>query len=243
MVEFIGVTGVGKSTLSAAVAQVLAAQGLHVCDAEEAVLAHFGLAFRHHPKVRSALTFFLSLPAFGRYLFTRDGTKLARLALTSIARGMDNLWIGANLLRNFIKRIGAHRLLEQLRDKMPGYDVVIWDEGVVHAAHNLFVHAGSEPERIKVEAFARLVSKPDVLIWVTAPTAQSVNVVLGRGHSRVRATTSAQTFAEHAQLTFAVLCGAEGLQERIHRVDNSVSPDQNAAALRPRGIAAFLSNT
>ena len=43
VVEFIGVTGVGKSTLLAAVADCLAKEGLRVGDAEEVVLARYGL--------------------------------------------------------------------------------------------------------------------------------------------------------------------------------------------------------
>ena len=35
----------------------------------------------------------------------------------------------------FIKRIGAHFLLENLRTEVHEYDIVIWDEGAIHAAH------------------------------------------------------------------------------------------------------------
>jgi ABC-type nitrate/sulfonate/bicarbonate transport system ATPase subunit len=52
VVEFIGVTGVGKSTLIAAVAQFLSAEGLRVRDAEEVILARFGLALPRHPRTR-----------------------------------------------------------------------------------------------------------------------------------------------------------------------------------------------
>jgi thymidylate kinase len=244
VVEFIGVTGVGKSTLIAAVAQFLSAQGLRVRDAEEVILARFGLALPRHPKTRSALTLLLGLPMFGRYCLTREGRKLSRLALGSIGRGMGSVWTGASLLRNFMKRIGSHLLLETLRDDMRDCDLVIWDEGIVHAAHNLFVHAGTEPRRDEIEEFGRMVPKPDLIIWVTAPTSQSAEVVLGRGHSRVRATTSAaRAFAEHAQTTFDVLSAIPGLRERIYRVDNSAhSTDQNGAAIRARAslIGDFL---
>jgi hypothetical protein len=157
---------------------------------------------------------------------------------------MGSVWTGASLLRNFMKRIGSHCLLERLRDEMRDYDVVIWDEGVVHAAHNLFVHAGTEPKREEIEEFGRIVPKPDLLIWVTAPTAQSANVLLGRGHSRVRATTSAaQAFVKHAQITFEVLSCVQGLKERIFQVDNSVqAADPNGATIHDRAcvIGKFL---
>jgi hypothetical protein len=181
---------------------------------------------------------------FGRYCLTREGRNLSRLALGSIGRGMGSVWTGASLLRNFMKRIGSHLLLETLRDEMRDCDVVIWDEGIVHAAHNLFVHAGTEPRRDEIEEFGRMVPKPDLLIWVTAPASQSAEVVLGRGHSRVRATTSeACAFVEHARTTFDVLSSIPGLRERMYRVDNSIhAADQNGAAIRARAslIGDFL---
>lgn len=244
VVEFIGVTGVGKSTLIAATVQFLSAQGYRVCCAEQAILACYGLAFLRNAKARSALIFLLALPTFGRYVLTREGAQLLRLALGSIGRGMGSLWTGASLLRNFMKRIGSHFLLERLRGEMHDYDMVIWDEGVVHSAHNLFVHAITKPRAEEIEEFGRIVPKPSLLIWVTAPTAQSANVLLRRGHSRVHTTASAaRTFAEHAQITFAVLSQVRELEERIFRVDNSVqTSDTGRATLHSRAcsIGAFL---
>src|SRR5207253_1984191 len=119
------------------------------------------------------------------------------------ARGMGSIWTGASLLRNFLKRIGCHLLLEKLRDDLHDCDIVLCDEGVVHAAHNLFVHTGALPQREEIVQFGRIVPKPDLLIWVTAPTAQTVKVILRRGHSRVGGTSAAaRTFAEHAHATF-----------------------------------------
>ena len=130
-----------------------------------------------------------------------------------------------------------------MRGQLSEYDAVIWDEGVVHAAHNLFVHAKIEPNTDDVVAFARLVPKPDQLIWVTAPTAQSTQVLLKRGHSRVGGTPlAAGTFAEHAQATFEILSSVDGLSERIHPIDNAAPIEDPAVAIqeRARAIGAFL---
>jgi thymidylate kinase len=243
VVEFIGVTGVGKSTLIAAVLQALTAQGLRAGLAEDVILARYGVVCPGLPKVQSALVSALSLRPFCRYFFTRNGSHLSRMAFDSILRGMSNLWVGANLLRNFMKRIGAHFLLENLRDEVRDFDVVIWDEGAVHAAHNLFVHHGTEPRTAEIEEFGRVVPKPDVLVWVTAPTAQSAKVLLQRGHSRVGATMlAANTFAAHAQTTFETLACVDELKERIYRIDNSAQADQTEEAIRTRAhaISVFL---
>jgi hypothetical protein len=169
---------------------------------------------------------------------------LSRLALKSIGRGMDSLWTGVSLLRNFLKRIGCHFLLEQARDELNDCDIVLCDEGVVHAAHNLFVHTRTEPNREDIVRFGRMIPKPDMLIWVMAPPAQSAEAILRRGHSRVRGTSAAAlAFAERAQTTFEVLSTVEGVQERLYRVDNSANGNGHTDALirdRASALGAFL---
>ena len=197
-----------------------------------------------HPRFRSALVLILSLRHFCRYFFTREGSRLSRLAFSSIVRDMASLWVGASLIRNFMKRIGSHLLLEKLRDEASDWDIIIWDEGSVHAAHNLFVHDGAKPKVEEILEFAHIVPKPDLLIWVTAPTAQLAKVLLERGHSRVCGTSdAAQAFAENARKTFEVLASVHGLKEKICRIDNSTSTtDQTETAIRERAgaIGKFL---
>jgi hypothetical protein len=236
VVEFIGVTGVGKSTLVAAVERYLSDQGARVVIAEDAILAHYGLGRIGSRRLRSAAIQALSLPAFARYFFSREGASLIRLARDSITSGMGSLGMGARLARNFSKRVGSHLLLEELRDSLERYDVVIWDEGIVHAAHNLFVHTGIAPCCEDIARFASMVPKPDQLVWVTAPPAQSINVLLGRGHTRVPAEAgAARDFVQHAAMTFGVLAGVPGLQERIIEVDNSFpDAEQGPASIRAR---------
>jgi thymidylate kinase len=243
VVEFIGVTGVGKSTLLAAVEQSLSAQGLRVRQAEEVILARYGVSFLRHPKVGSALVHLLSLPSFCRYLCTRDGLTLSKLAFRSIARGMGSLWTGVALVRNFLKRIGFHLLLEKVREELQDCDILLCDEGVVHAAHNLFVHTRAEPNKNEIVRFGKLVPKPDRLVWVTAPPTQSAEVIQRRGHSRVWGSRAAAlAFAEHAQATFEVLSTVDGLREKIFRVDNSANGGRADAAIRARaaGVGEFL---
>jgi hypothetical protein len=239
VVEFIGVTGVGKSTLIAAVAESLLLQGVRVRTAEDLILARCGLAFVRHPKLRSALVHLLAVPPFLRFLCTRRGRRLSRLAVGSIARSMSGIWTGAGLLRNFSKRIGCHLLLEKASRQMRDCELILCDEGVVHAAHNLFVHTATEPNAEAIVLFGQMVPKPELLVWVTAPTSQSAAVILQRGHSRVHGTSvAALAFAEHAHATFELLSSLDGLRERIHRVDNSTDGGEaSEAAIQARACA------
>jgi O-antigen/teichoic acid export membrane protein/thymidylate kinase len=231
LVEFIGATGAGKSTLVAALLEALEGQGLRVCEAHEAILARYGLAFVSHPGARSALVSVLSLFSFGRSVCTREGFQLWRLAVRAIARDAGGLGIGAGLLRNVVKRIGVDRSLRQFRPGLRDYDVIVCDEGLVHAAHNLFVHAGPPPRGEEIALFGALVPRPDLLVWVTASPAQSAAVIRQRGHTRVTGTAeAAPRFARHSHETFEALAAVPRLGERISRIDNSARGGASAVA-------------
>jgi thymidylate kinase len=244
LVEFIGVTGVGKSTLIRALAEALARRQLRVRDADEVVLAHYGLAFIRHAKARSAVLHLLALLPLLGYFSTRAGRRLLRLALGSIARGAREIWTGFGLVRNVVKRIGCHLLLEEMRCGRTDCDIVLCDEGIVHAAHNLFVHTGTEPSAEAIMLFGHIVPKPDLVVWVAAPPTQSAAVIRQRGHARVcDAPGAALAFAEHAHATFELLAHVDGLAERTVVMDNSPVPAHRCAGIihtRAAALATLL---
>jgi hypothetical protein len=143
------------------------------------------------------------------------------------------------LLRNVSQRIGAHVLLQRLRRGLRDCDLVLCDEGIVQAAHNLFVHAGAAPRPEEIVQFAQTVPRPDLLVWVAAPPAQSAAVILRRGHPRVPAVPAAAgAFAERAHATFEVLFTVPGLRAILHRVDNPAGPPgRDGADIRVRAAA------
>jgi hypothetical protein len=222
VVEFIGASGVGKSTVISGVRDLLAARGVRVCAAEDLILTSYGLPQVRPGKLRVAIAHLLSLRHLISFFCTSSGFRLCCLGLRAIVRDAGGLRIGLSLARNFLKRIGFHFWLEDQRERLDSVDVILCDEGVVHAAHNLFVHAGAEPNAEEIAEFARLVPKPSLLIWVTAPTARCVGVHLARGHSRVEANeTAVQAFAERAHATFEMLASLEGIKEHVCRVENA----------------------
>src|SRR5205085_12367956 len=118
------------------------------------------------------------------------------------------------------------------------------DEGAVHAAHNLFVHIRRAPRAEEIAAFADLVPKPDLLVWVKAPPDQSVACTLRRGHRRVApGLPSAQAFVNHANIALTALFAVEVVRERLVVIDNSAPKLGDAtAAIRDRAeaVAACL---
>jgi hypothetical protein len=244
LVEFTGVTGAGKSTLVTALIDVLSRQGFAAREAHDMLLARYGLRCQRWPGLRAVFIHLLAVLPFLRYMLTREGFRLACFAARVVARDAGSFRLAIRLLRNFVKQIGTYRLLLRLQPRLQGCDFILCDEGGLHVAHNLFVHAGAAPRRDEILLFADIIPKPDVIVWVKAPAAHSIACTLERGHPRVPGTAAAaQAFVDHAQLTFDTLCSLPELRNRTLAVVNSAP---NPADLGPavdkqaHRVAAFL---
>jgi hypothetical protein len=221
IVEFIGASGVGKSTLIPAVADYLGARGQRVGGAEEFILASYGLHVRPG-LLRAALVHLLCVKPFLSFFFTSVGFRFTRFALRLIVRDAGGMRIGISLARCILQRVGVHLLLERLGQQPGAPDVIICDEGMVHAVHNLFVHAGTPPSAAEIAQFEEMVPKSDVLIWVTAPASRLVAVLLQRGHTRVAPTqAAAASFVANAATAFEILAAIPDIGRTLCQVENA----------------------
>ena len=228
VVEFVGVTASGKSTLVAAVKRELERQGLAATEQYDAILTTYKMSFVQNPRLKSVLIDCLAFPSFLRSLFRPGGAKLFRQASRAILRDAGSFPAAANLLRNVIKRIGVSVLLESFRTRRGRWDYVLCDEGSVHIAHNLFVHVDPPPQQKEVECFARVVPRPDLLVWVTADAENMVKCISDRGHRRVPASpAAAKLFVEHGLRVFSMLCAAHGKKESLLVVRNRFAKGRN----------------
>ncbi len=243
IVEFTGVTGVGKSTLIAAVQEVLSGEGFAVAEAQAALRSCYGCEWGGYPILQKLAAHLWALPPFLQYAATGEGRQLARLVWRLIARDAGDFLSAVRLARNFMKRVGVHRLLQDptLRRR---FDYLLCDEGIVHTAHNLFVHVRAAPRHKEIERFVTLLPLPDVVIWITAPLRQSLAVTLQRGHPRVAANpAAAQAFVEHGRATFEVVGASPAIQNRLLQIDNGVLPGNDCTSViheRARRIGEFL---
>lgn len=239
IVEFTGVTGVGKTTLVAAVQELLAQQGFVVREAHEAILRSYGLNLPGRPKVQSFLVHLFSVLPFLRYALSREGFQLSRLAVRLIVRDAGSPRIAVMLLRNFVKRIAVHLLLRQRCRPLGECDFFLCDEGTVHTAHNLFVHAGPAPRADEIIHFADLIPKPDLAVWVTAPESDAVQCTLRRGHARINNNPGEiEAFVAHGSFTFNTLCSVRSITNRLFVIENSTrDPGGGTAAIQERAYA------
>ena len=243
-VEFTGLTCSGKTTLVNAVIDALADRGFEARDAYDLILARYGLNLAPHPVLRSLFIDLVAFPPFLRYIFTRKGLELLLLAIRVISRDAGGFLEALNLGRNFAKRLGVHVLLSGPLRQSGNCDFAISDEGTLHIAHNLFVHADRSPDPSEIVHFARIVPMPDLAICVRASKDHSIECILQRGHSRVDDSRgAAQTFVEHGHLAFDILWSEVSLQGKLFTIDNAIESDIDRSITihdRANAVADFL---
>ena len=113
-----------------------------------------------------------------RFLGSRKARGFFQLALIITLHNAANFRLAWMLLRNVVKRMGVHQALTDRHANLSNFDFILCDEGILHAAHNLFVHTTSSPNPQEILRFANLVPMPDLVIWVTAPPDQSIACIL-----------------------------------------------------------------
>jgi thymidylate kinase len=199
LIEFIGPTGAGKSTISRRVVDSLRARPLDI-----RLLHTGGLGFD-----------LVAVPGF--LSFSRRQRTFCLFAARVVMRDADSLLSGLNLFRHFAKKMGMYRLLRS----RPADQHILWEEGTLHAAHNLFVHVGRRPRLAEIHQFARDVPKPDLAVYVRAPIDVIVSRILARGHRRLkRGDHDVHSFTQHAHETFEALASLPVVRPRLLVVHN-----------------------
>jgi hypothetical protein len=173
IVELIGATGAGKSTL----ARELVRRGIgdrRVRMATDVVTDRPGRRWIENPHAINLLADVTALPAFVR-AFDRD-REFIRSAFDRLREHAPSRFAKVNYLRNVVRKLGVHELL---RNSDPE-TVFLNDEGTVLIAYQLFVYSDAPPTARELERFSRLVPLPDLIVHVRAPT----DVLLSRAATR-----------------------------------------------------------
>ena len=216
MVEFIGGTGAGKTTVAAAVQRRLAGRG-EAITAPDLVASLVGLRPLARPLHRNLACDVVGLP----FVLGSLGTHAAflRLVLQVLARQRPTLQ-AANRVRSTLRKIGVYEIIQ----RYGGGRIVLVDEGTVLHAHNLFVYTSQECSSTDLDRFARVVPLPDVVVYVTAPLAVQIRRSLGRSDPpreiRSRDPRLVELYVGRARALFEALVGIPNIGERVVRVDN-----------------------
>jgi hypothetical protein len=181
-IELLGCTGAGKSTLIQEALKSNHQYGRHLVTSYEFVLGWARLGWVRNRKLR---TLFLNLIALAACLLTwRKNIAFYRFVLSVVWRlpARVSLFEKLKLVRITARNVGIYEIVSRY---MSARQIILADEGTLHIAHYLFVHTAVEPDIADLDHFARLVSLPDVAVYVRQPESVLVSRTCRKGHKRI----------------------------------------------------------
>lgn len=225
IVEFIGTTGAGKTTIISLVRQRL--ERTHpVTTPFDLVAGRLGLEGLTHPTVRNILQELVGFPFFLAAL-NRHSAFVAFM-LRMYARQARVSIFFVNNLRSLERKIGAFEIVRRRQED--GF--VLVDEGTVLASHNVFVYSNTHYGDEEIATFASVVPLPDIIIYITASEDVLVERALQRPDPprelRSREPGLVRTQVRRATAMFEHLVGDERLRSRVLVVENSSNDRQQA---------------
>jgi thymidylate kinase len=169
-------------------------------------------------------------------LFAARHRDLFRLVIRAAIRDAGSSRTRAALLWNIFRKAGmSERLARESCE-----EIVIWDEGTVHMAHNAFAHISCPPRTGEVLEFGRLVPMPDLLVRVQASSAVALRRVRARGHKRTGGNPSAiSALLANADRVFDLLTQVESVSARTVKINND-SDDLADLAPEAESIAKLI---
>lgn len=213
-IELIGCTSAGKSSLVRNILQSNHQNGLNLVTSYDFVLSWINLDWIKSHGLRMLC---LNLTALLACILTlRKNFEFYRFVIAVILRlpakvgFIERLRIGRISARN----IGIYEIVCRFA---PDQQIVLADEGTLHIANYLFVHVSAEPNMAELEKFVRLVSIPDVVVYVKQPESVLITRTKARNHKRIPGGSPIliKRFIHHSLAVFEKLVGSSSLESRL----------------------------
>ena len=238
IIEFIGSTGAGKTTLASEVQRRLAANVPATTSFD--LLAEL-LGCRHvtNPTLKNLIADLVGFPFFLCSL--NKHCAFFVFAVKALTRHTSNPFFAINYLRGIVRRIGTYELLRRYkRDR-----IVLVDEGTILSAHLLFVFSNTTYHHEEIRMFASLVPLPELVICIRAPVDRLVQRSLKRNDVRREMRSKNQKLVEEyvsrAAKMFDQLTHTREIRDRVLIVANPASKDDECGVVADR-IARFILN-
>jgi thymidylate kinase len=236
IVEFIGASGAGKTSLARNVVRSL--EETHdVVTASDLVLGRLGLEEVAAPTARNLVA---DLSAGVEVLrLNREHRAFLTYALRRLSRHRPKSLQTLNYVRSVVRRLGMDRIARRR-----GRDVVVLaDEGIVLAAYVLFVYGNAGFDKDDLAEFAGLAPLPDRIVHVKAPIDSLVQRTLSRRHPprelRSHDEKTIRRLLGSAADMFAELVTTPSLRDRVLEVENPGGADTAQRELAAR-VADFI---
>jgi thymidylate kinase len=216
-VELIGCTGAGKTTLARSLVAAGRTMGLDVVLGDDFVLDRIRLNWIRGSFLRRRL-----VEAFGVLCYLtcwRQYRSFAGFVIRSSCTAPGSWLYRANIARITLRKIGIHALIR--RHHQGNQVILVDDEGVLQAAHNLFVHSHPGSSSNGLNGFATLAPLPDVVVYVRQPESVLIARTLSRGHGRIpdRSEGAVEPFVRRAVAVFEALHREPRIARRLVVID------------------------
>ncbi len=216
IVEFIGSTGAGKTSLISKIHHQLA-QTVSVTTSFDLIAAPLGLRGVTHPTAQNLIQELAGFPFFIGSL-NRYGKFLAH-TIRTFSRDTKFSIHTINNLRSLERKIGMYEIAKRHnRDR-----IILVDEGPILAAH-IFVFAHSLVTTLEFATFAELLPLPDLIVYIKAPVDVLVRRTLGRldppREMDTNDPSTTEKYVKKAVSIFDRLIENEKIRSRLLVVDN-----------------------
>ncbi|MGH2539337.1 MAG: hypothetical protein ACRDGK_02330 [Actinomycetota bacterium] len=236
IVELIGCSGAGKTTLArAVVARAPADPPTRM--ALDLVMDRPWLRRIRQPQLVNLLVDAAVLPAF--VSGWSDHAELTRVAGDRLRRFAPSTFARLDYMVNVERRVGLQRLTRRRGNGA----AILSDEGAVLLAYQLFVYAEGPYDRADLERFVALVPLPDRIVYVRAPLDVLVDRSTNRADRRRELAAGSRAEVERwiarAHELFESLAAVPAIAERLLVVENGdITPEERDAVIGR--IAAFV---
>lgn len=238
IVEFIGSTGAGKTTLISKVQRRLA-KTTEVTTPFDSIAAPLGLSGVTHDTARNLIQELIGLPFFIGSL--PQHSAFVSFTLRMLARQAQFNFRTISNLRSLERKLGMYEIMRHYERER----IVLVDEGTVLAAHNVFVFTSAFYSPEEIAKFASLVPLPDIIVYVRAPIDSLIERSLERTDRRRELESKNRALIEkyinRAVTLFEQLVETEEIRNRVLIVDNPESPDRGCETAVDR-VTEFLLN-
>lgn len=238
IVEFIGSTGAGKTTLIGEVQDRLGERD-EVVTSFDIVAERLGLRGITNPTAKNIIQEMVGFPFFIRSLGRHK--EFVLFALRMLARQAGLTLFTINNLRSLERKIGVYEIIRQKKNDQ----TILVDEGTVLVAHNVFVYTDVNYSSEEITRFASLVPLPDVIIYIKAP----VDILIQRSLIRTNPPREIKSknpelvekYVNRAVNMFDQLVESENIQCRLLMVENA-GPNRRPREEVVEDIAEFILN-
>jgi deoxyadenosine/deoxycytidine kinase len=220
IIEFIGSTGAGKTTLVSEV-QCRMAKLATVTTASDLILNILHLPYITNPTARNLISDVVGFPFFIRAVCQHQAFML--FSINMLARHAKYTFFTLNYLRSIARKMGTHDIIRRYaKDR-----TILVDEGTILVAHHLFVYTSTIYSSEDIARFASLVPLPDLVVYVKAPVTSLVQRSLQRGdpprEMRSKNPELVEMYVARASDVFDGLVETDAIRQRTLKVEYPAS--------------------